>query len=128
MNLRRYAALPGFLPVPTASGGTDGPDPGADTPNEHIGHIRAQLMHGFGTGADQRTVTALTSDRRELGGRPTVVGLEPIAGQAVRARGDTSPLLERILRAARKATFVLGVAVIVAAGLASILRQQHHIR
>lgn len=114
--------------MPAASGGTNSPRPGATAPNEHINHIRAQLMQGFGAGADQRTVTALTRDRRILGGRPTVVGLERLARHTVRARGDTRGQLERAVDAARKATMMLSVAVVIVEGVVNIFHRRRNRR
>ena len=96
------------------------------TPDERIGARREKLMHGFGPGASEETVMAFTRDREVIGGRLTVVGLEELAEHTVRARGDTTSLLGRVIGSARKSELVLGVVLVVAARLAVILRNRKH--
>ncbi|WP_111719269.1 hypothetical protein [Homoserinimonas sp. OAct 916] len=82
-------------------------------PDQSIQQIKALMMGGYGAGASQATINAMTRDRMVIAGRPIPQQREDLAEQTLSARGDTTGLLGRMLRIAQRSLFMVGLVSLV---------------
>lgn len=85
-----------------------------------IARLRAGLLDGYGPGASQTKITAMTRDRAVIAGQPTVVGLEQQAQQIRRVRTTGQPLAERLMRRGRQGLAVIGTALLLVLSLGNL--------
>lgn len=91
--------------------------------NPTIARLRAGLLDGYGPGASQAKITAVTRDRAVIAGRPTVVGLEQQAQQISHVRGTETTLPERLMRRGRQGLTVIGAALLLVLSVGSLARR-----
>lgn len=112
------------LPVPGLPGQAGYVTPAGLAAELAVQRMRARLLGGYGPGASEATVTAVTRDRPVVAGQPTVVGLEQQARQAACARGSATTFLRRLLRWTRRILTVAGAALLLGRTLAQSRRRR----
>lgn len=89
-------------------------------PDASIRQIRGMLLAGYGKGASEATINAVTRDRGAIGGIATEVRREQLAQQTAVARTGSTDLLSRLARGVRNLV-VIGVGSVLVLGLVSVL-------
>lgn len=91
-------------------------------PDASIHQIRGMLLAGYGKGASESMITAVTRDRLVIGGIATSTRRARLAQRTVQAREAPSGLLSRLVRGVRNLV-VIGAGLVIALGLVNVLRR-----
>lgn len=83
------------------------------SPQRSVQQIRALLMTGYGPGARQATVDALTRDRKSIAGRRVSQLLDDVANHTAKARGEGSRVLAKLVRIGRRLLITASVVFLV---------------